>query len=360
MKMLSNLVERTRRKIAGTIQNPGLIMKMPRELFILFIMLGVVSLLPIFLHNNQVIMHILIMSLIWGVVVAAWDLILGFAGIFTFGQVAFFVIGAYTSGMLTTHLGISPWLGILIGGIVVGLIGVLIGLPCLRLKGTYIALVTFALHMILTPLFLSNVGRAMGTGGSLGLLHIPPLQLGGYTFSAFDKVPWFYVALAISFISLFAIYKIIYSSSGQAFAALRDSEPFAKSLGVDDFKYKLMVFGISAFLTGTIGAFYAHYVGVVSTNLLGLDTFLLLMVMIIIGGMGRFPGAVIGSFMVTFLNSFLRPTGQVRFIIFGAVVVVLVVLMPGGLMGVLFPIGRVGPIERFRRFTRQTFHKTTR
>lgn len=355
MKMLSNLVERTRSKIAGTIQNLGLIMKMPRELFILLIMLGVVSLLPIFLHNNLVIMHILIMSLIWGVVVAAWDLILGFAGIFTFGQVAFFVIGAYTSGMLTTHLGISPWLGILAGGITVGLAGILISLPCLRLKGPYIALVTFALHMILTPLFLSDVGRAIGTGGSLGLLYIPPLQLGGYTFSAFDKVPWFYVALAISFISLFAIYKIIYSSSGQAFAALRDSAPFAKSLGVDDFRYKLMVFGISAFLTGTIGAFYAHYVGVMSTKILGLDVFLLLMVMIIIGGMGRFPGAVIGSFIVTFLNYLLRPTEQIRFIIFGAVVVVLVVLMPGGLMGVLFPTARVGPAERFRRFIKQTF-----
>lgn len=335
MKMFSNLVERTSSKIAGTIRNPRLIMKMPRELSILFIMLGVVGLLPIFLHNNQVIMHILIMSLIWGVVAANWDFMMGFAGIFTFGQVAFFVIGAYTSGILTTYLGISPWLGILAGGITVGLAGVLIGLPCLRLKGTYIALVTFALHMILTPLFLSDVGRAMGTGGSLGLLHIPPLQLGGYTFTVFDKIPWFYVALAISFLSLFAIYKIIHSPSGLAFTALRDSEPLAKSAGIDDYRFKLMAFGISAFLTGIIGAFYVHYVGVASVGILGLDTFLLLMVMIIIGGMGRFPGAVMGSFMVTFLNFLLRPTDHIRFIIFGAMVVALVVLAPQGIMGTI-------------------------
>jgi len=355
MKMLSNLVEHTRSKIAGTIRNPGLIMKIPRELFILLIMLGIVGLLPIFLHNNLVIMHILIMCLIWGVVAAAWDLMLGFAGIFTFANVAFFAIGAYTSAMLTTHLGISPWLGILAGGITVGLVGILIGLPCLRLKGTYIALVTFAFHMILTPLFLSDVGRAIGTGGSLGLLSIPPLQLGGYTFSAFDKVPWFYVALAISFLSLFVIYKIIRSSSGLAFTALRDSQPLAESLGVDDFRYKLMVFGVSAFLIGIIGAFYAHYVGMVSTKILGLDLFLLLMVMIIIGGMGRFPGAVIGSFIVTFLNYFLRPTGEIRFIIFGAVVVTLVIIMPQGLMGILFPGRRLGTLERVSRFIRQTF-----
>ena len=355
MKMLSNFVERTSSKIAGTIRNPGLIMKMPRELFILFILLGVVSLLPIFLHDNLVIMHVLIMCLIWGVVAAAWDLMMGFAGIFTFGQVAFFAIGAYTSGMLTTHLGISPWLGILAGGITVGLAGILIGLPCLRLKGTYIALVTFALHMILTPLFLSDVGRAIGTGGSLGLLYIPSLQLGGYTFTAFDKVPWFYVALAISFLSLFAIYKVIHSPSGLAFTALRDSEPLAKSAGIDDYRYKLMVFGISAFLTGIIGAFYVHYVGVASVKILGLDLFLLLMVMIIIGGMGRFPGAVIGSFIVTFLNYLLRPTDHIRFIIFGAVVVVLVVLIPGGLMGTLFPTTGVGPADRFGHFIRQTF-----
>lgn len=330
-------------------------MKMPRELFTLLIMLGVVSLLPIFLHNNLVIMHVLIMCLIWGVVAAAWNLMLGFAGIFTFGNVAFFAIGAYTSGMLTTHLGISPWLGILAGGITVGLAGILIGLPCLRLKGTYIALVTFALHMILTPLFLSDVGRAMGTGGSLGLLYIPTLQLGGYTFTAFDKVPWFYVALAIAFLSLFAIYKIIHSSSGLAFTALRDAEPLAKSLGINEYKYKLIVFGFSAFLTGIIGAFYAHYVGVVSVGILGLDLFLLLMVMIIIGGMGRFPGAVIGSFIVTFLNYLLRPTEEIRFIIFGAMVVMLVVFMPGGLMGTLFPTTGVGRLERVSRFIRQTF-----
>ncbi len=171
----------------------------------------------------------------------------------------------------------------------------------------------------------------------------------------FDKVPWFYVALAISFLSLFAIYKIIHSPSGLAFTALRDAEPFAKSLGVDDFRYKLMAFGISAFLTGTIGAFYAHYVGVVSTQILGLDIFLLLMVMIIIGGMGRFPGAAIGAFIVIFLNYLLRPTEHIRFIIFGAMVVVLVVLLPGGLMGVLFPTGRVGPAERFRRLIRRSF-----
>jgi len=359
MKMLSSLVEHTRSKIAGTIRNPGLIMKMPRELFILLIMLGVVGLLPIFLHDNLVIMHILIMSLIWGVVAAAWDLMMGFAGIFTFGQVAFFAIGAYTSGMLTTHLGISPWLGILAGGITVGLAGILISLPCLRLKGTYIALVTFALHLILAPLFLSDLGRAIGTGGSLGLLYIPPLQLGGYTFSAFDKVPWFYVALAISFLSLFAIYKIIHSSSGLAFIALRDAEPLAKSAGIDDYKFKVIVFGVTSFFTGIIGAFYVHYVGIASVKILGLDVFLLLMVMIIIGGMGRFPGAVIGSFIVTFLNYLLRPTDHIRFIIFGAIVVVLVVLMPGGLMGVLFPTARVGPAERFRQLVRRSFGRRT-
>lgn len=293
------------------------------------------------------------MCLIWGAVAAAWDLIMGFAGIFTFGQVAFFVIGAYCSAMLTRTLGISPWLGIPGGGLITGVIGILVGLPCLRLKGAYIALVTFAVHMILEPFLKSDVGRAIGTGGPQGILSIPPLKLFGYTYSSLEPVPWFYTAFFISFVALFVIYKIIHSTWGLAFIGVRDSEAFARSIGINDFKYKLMVFGISAFLTGMIGAFYAHYVGMLSTRILGLDLFLILMVMLVLGGVGRFPGAVIGAFIAVFVGEWLRPLETYRLLIFGAMVVLLVIWMPHGITGLLFPIDGSGPIERFGRFVLQ-------
>ena len=333
-------------------------MTIRKDLGILIVFYLILSAFPIFLHGNLHVMNILILCFIWGVVAAAWDLIMGFAGIFTFGQVAFYVIGAYGSAILTRAFGISPWLGILAGGLITAIIGILVGLPCLKLKGSYIALVTFAVHMILEPFLKSNPGRAIGTGGPQGILSIPPLKLFGYTYNTLELVPWFYTVFFISFISLFIIYKIIHSNWGLAFIAVRDSEVFAKSIGINDFKYKLMVFGISSFLTGMIGAVYAHYVGMLSTRLLGLDLFLILMVMLVLGGMGRFPGAVIGAFIAIFISEELRPLETYRNVVFGAMVVLLVIFMPQGITGLLFPGDKAGPLDRLWRFLRVKQVKT--
>ena len=317
-------------------------MKLPRDLRILLIVYGVFSILPVFLHSNQAMMHILIMVMIWAIVASHWDLIMGYAGVFTFGNVAFYVIGAYASAMLTMQLGISPWLGILAGGVIAAGVGALISLPCLRLKGAYVALLTFAFHMILTPLINSDLGKAIGTGGNRGLLPIPSLSVGGYTFSSMEPVPWFYVTLGISLASLFVIYKIIHSHWGLAFTAVRDSETLAKSAGIDDYKFKVIVFGVTSFFTGVAGALYAHYIGVLSTRVLELDLFLLLMVMQVVGGMRIFPGALLGTIIITFANWGLRAVGVYRLVIFGAMVVTLVVLIPRGIMGAILHGGGNG------------------
>lgn len=326
-----------------------MIMKLTKDLKVLLLIYLILLLVPIFVHTDLYLMNILIMCLIWSVVAASWDLIMGFSGIFTFGQIAFFVIGAYSSAILTQTFDLSPWLGMPFGGVVAGLTGLLVGLPCLRLKGAYVALVTFAVHMILAPLLKSDLGRALGTGGSQGILTIKPLHFWGYSFSSMEPLPWFYTALFISLLCLLAVYRIIHSNWGLAFTAIRDAEPFAKSLGINGFKYKLVVFGITSFLTGIIGGFYAHYVGVLSTRILGLNLFLILMVMLVIGGLGRFPGAVIGAYLATFLSEWLRPMGNYRMLIFGGLVVLLVVYMPQGIAEILFPQDKPGPLERIRR-----------
>jgi branched-chain amino acid transport system permease protein len=325
----------------------GVIMKMRNDLMMLIGFYLLICTLPFFFHGNLHIMNILILCLIWGVVAAAWDLIMGFAGIFTFGQVAFYVIGAYGSAILTRTFGISPWIGIPAGGLITGIIGVLVGLPCLRLKGSYVALVTFAVHMILEPFLKSNPGRAIGTGGPQGILSIPPLKIFGYTYNTMELVPWYFTVVVFSFVSLYIIYKIIHSNWGLAFIAVRDSEVFANSIGINDFKYKLIVFGISSFLTGMIGGVYAHYVGMLSTRLLGLDLFLILMVMLVLGGMGRFPGALLGAFIAVFISEWLRPLETYRNVVFGAMVVLLVIFMPQGITGLLFPGDGKGILAKF-------------
>ena len=324
----------------------GLRMENKKDLKVLLVIFGLTGLLPIFFHQNLNIMNVLILCFIWGVVAASWDLIMGVAGIFTFGQVAFYVIGAYTSAILTRTFGISPWLGILAAGIITGFVGVLVALPCLRLKGSYIALVTFAVHMILEPFLKSNPGRAIGTGGPQGILSIPPLKLFNYTYDTMELVPWFYTVFIISLAAFLIIYKVIHSNWGLAFVAIRDSELFAASIGIDGFKYKLGVFGISSFLTGMIGAVYAHYVGMLSHRLLGLDLFLILMVMLVLGGIGRFPGALIGAFITVFLSEWLRPLETYRNVAFGALVVLMVIFMRQGIAGLLFPTGKISPLDR--------------
>ncbi|MGD9081345.1 MAG: branched-chain amino acid ABC transporter permease [Desulfobacterales bacterium] len=305
--------------------------QMRQELVVFLAMYLILLFLPVFLYKDAYVIGILITCMIWGAMASVWNFTMGYAGIFTFGQFGFFVVAAYTSGMVTKYLGISPWLGILLGGLMAAMVGVLIGLPCMKLKGAYIALITFALHLVVAPMI--KVADPLGTGGSTGLMSIPSLSLGAYTFSRTDLIPWYYAVFVISFLVLLIVYKIIFSSIGLGFIGLRDSEDFAKTLGINEYKYKLLVFGLSAFLTGIMGGFYAHYAGIISPRLLGLDIFLLVMLMLIIGGIGIFPGAFLGSFIIWFLNEFLRPLEAYRFLIFGAIVVVAIKLMPEGILG---------------------------
>ena len=128
----------------------------------------VMGIMPLFFGNTPYIMNILIMILIWAVVASCWDVIMGFAGIFSFGQVAFYVIGAYASAILSVSLDIPPVFAIMMAGVITGVLGVLVGLPCLKLAGPYIALVTFAVHMTLIPFLKGHLGRAIGSGGSQG------------------------------------------------------------------------------------------------------------------------------------------------------------------------------------------------
>jgi branched-chain amino acid transport system permease protein len=241
--------------------------------------------------------------------------------------------------MLTLYLGVSPYLGMLAGGGVALATGLIVGLICLRLRGIYVGMVTFAIHLVLPTLFIA--AAAIGTGGTYGLFGIPPLNVGAYVFSKLEMVPWYYAAMGMFAGFLFLIYKIINSPIGLAFVALRDSEPFAKRLGVNEYKYMVIVFGIAAFISGVAGGFYVHYMGVISPAIFRLEFFLFALVMVMLGGMGRFPGAAIGAFVVIFLNDAARGVGMARLTILGAIVVGVMLVLPGGLIGIPEAIARL-------------------
>ena len=308
-------------------------MSMKRMLTMMGAVYGAMALMPLFVGDVRFVMHILIMCLIWAVVASCWDVIMGFAGIFSFGQVAFFVIGAYASAIFAVNFNVPTVLAILLAGLLTAAMGVLVGLPCLKLAGPYVALVTFGVHMTLMPLLRGDIGIAIGSGGSVGILTIPPINIFGYTFSSANLVPTFYLTLILTIICSLIIMVVIKSYWGTAFLALKDSQEFAMSLGVSAFKYKLMVFALTSFLTGIVGAFYGHYIGMISTRMLELDLFCTLMVMLVVGGIGHFPGAILGAIITVTANELLAPLGSYRAVTMGALVVILVLALPNGVMG---------------------------
>ncbi len=293
----------------------------------------VMGVMPIFTGSADH-LNILVMILIWAVVASCWDVIMGFAGIFSFGQVAFYVIGAYASAILSVAHGVPPLLSIPLAGIITGIFGIIVGLPCLKLAGHYVALVTFALHMALVPFLRGPLGRAIGSGGAQGILTIPPIEIFGYSFSADTLVPFFYLTLFLTIIFTLVLVAAIKSYRGQAFLVIKDSEQFASSLGVCAYKYKLMVFALSSLISGFFGALFAHYVGMLSTHMLRMVVFTILMIMMVVGGIGRYPGVVIAAAITVTVNQLLAPLGMYRPQIMGAIVIVLVLILRGGIMGI--------------------------
>lgn len=299
----------------------------PLGLLLGTLLLGVLGL---FIESSYV-HHVLILCFIWTIVVVGWDLVLGYVGVFSFAQLVFFAGGAYLSAMLSIGLGIPPIAAMALAALLVGVMGLLVGLPCLRLRGEYVALFTFAVHLALPPLI--NQGRAIGTGGSTGLMGIPPVEILGYTMRTVDKLPWYFLTLAVAAAAVGLVYFVVLRGRpGRAFVALRDSEDFARALGVNDYVYKLLAFVLSAVVTGVAGALYAHYVGVVTPKILGNEFFLIAMLMLSIGGLGRFPGAILGAFIITIGNELLRDTGQYRLLLLGLGVVLVILLLPNGLV----------------------------
>lgn len=313
-------------------------MKAQRTLLVMVVLLAVYAVLPVVMSADAYSLNLLITAMIFGGLAISWDLLLGYAGVWTFGQIGFFVCGAYASAMLSYHAGVSPWLGLVAASAVGGLVSLLIGLPSLRFRGVHVAIVTLAFFMVLGPLL--SVGRAIGTGGSNGLLGLAPYSLMGYEFGYDSPLPWYFLALGLLAMCLAVAYVTINSRLGSGFIALRDSEALARSLGVDRYRASVLVMAISGAMAGLMGGFYAHFAGVVSPRLLGLDLFLLLWVMMMVGGVGRFPGAAIGALVVTFLDDSLRPFGTARTLVLGALVVLLVMLMPGGVMGAFEDVSR--------------------
>ena len=196
-------------------------------------------------------LHLIILFFIWGIVTQSWNLILGVGGIFSFAQVSFFVIGGLASGVVAQQFGVSPFLTIWLAPIAATIAALIIGLPSLRLRGPYVVLLTLAFAELVRNF--ATQGPKWLAGGGYGLRDVPKFGFENLLGPSTGKVVYFYIALFLFGITTYVIWRIFHSPIGMSFRALRDSETYATSRGVDPFRFKMLLFALSAFFTGLGG-----------------------------------------------------------------------------------------------------------
>lgn len=296
--------------------------------------------------NDSYMTFVMTMFLMWAIVAMNLNLLLGYAGVWFIAPGIFFGVGGYTAGWLSVNTELSPLAGILVGGIVAVISSLLIGLPSLRLKGIYIALFSIVFQLLIATIAVqTNPAIFFWTGGPYGVREIPDITLGSLTFRSLDGIPYFYLALAVFAISGFVIHKLLKSKPGMALTSMRDDETYASSMGISRFRYRLLAFMVASLFIGVAGGVFAHFFGAIGLNTFSVEFLIPLLVMVVIGGLGTFIGPIIGALVITMLNEYLVLLGPIRFIVFGLMIPIVLVLSPGGFASIQRLVRRnsVGP-----------------
>jgi branched-chain amino acid transport system permease protein len=281
--------------------------------------------------------HVLILVLFYAYLGAAWNVLGGYAGQFSFGHAAFFGIGAYTSTLLLARAGVSPWLGLWAGGLLAAGFGCFAGSLAFRygLRGPYFALVTLAFAEMLRLIAVNWAA----IGGPMGILI--PLPKGGdawWRLQFREKLPYYYVMLALVGLVLWLTHRLERSRLGYALAAIRENEDAAEASGVDTRSAKLAAMALSSFLTAIGGTFYAQYFSFIDPTLaFGVPVSVEILLRPIVGGPGTLAGPLLGSVVLTPLSELtrwlIRGRPGVDVMIYGALLVLVITFLPRGLVG---------------------------
>lgn len=290
--------------------------------------------LPAWVGNNAYLMLILSLSGIFVIASIGLDLLFGYSGQISIGQAAFYAVGAYTSAILTTKLGINVWLAMLAGGVLATVFAALVALPICKLVHMFLALVTIGIGE-LTHQAIINLPDL--TGSFTGVRAIPMPRIGDYVFNVSS---YYYIVLAVVVLSLLVKQRIVDSRIGRAFIAIRENTDAANAMGINVTYYKVVAFACSAAFTGIAGALYAHYIGFISPESFTLDQSVLFLTAVLCGGMGTFAGPIIGAVVITVINEAIQVLGSYQMLVYGIFIVVAVIYVPEGLVGVVKMIQR--------------------
>jgi len=274
--------------------------------------------------------------------VVGLNLLLGYAGQISLGHAAFFGLGAYTSGILTATCGVNPWLALLAGLVLSGSAAFLIGVPALKLRGYYLAMATLGFGIIVSIIL--NEAQPL-TGGPSGLPGIPPLTLAGFPLNTARRLyPLIWLAVGV-ILALSA--NLVDSRTGRALRALHDSEAAAASLGVDTARLKLKIFIWSALCASLAGSLYAHSLNFIAPASFGFMFSIKLVAMVVLGGMASIWGSLLGAGVLTLLPEVLTVFHDFEVVIFGAILMVVMIFLPRGLVRGLLDL------REFRRYKRK-------
>jgi branched-chain amino acid transport system permease protein len=312
-----------------------------------FVTIGAVAIGAPLLLTGGVIQNLAILALLYAVVASNWDLTLGYAGIFNFAHVAFFGVASYVSAISTVEFGVPIWWDFLIAVGIVGIMSGVTAILALRQRGIYVALVTFALTQLCVALVESQKDL---TGGAIGLVGIPDLQIGDFAFGN-DLRSYFYLAEGLLIVSTLVMRRLVTTDFGFSLVALRDFEDYAISRGIPAFRQRILAIVASSVFTSLAGSVYGHYLGVVSPDVFSFSLSTLLLSMVLIGGNATIYGPVVAAVILTFLTEELAGLGVIRYMIIAVLIVLTMRFLPGGLWSLGTPCRRWFGAFRQRRLT---------
>lgn len=298
----------------------------------LAIVVALLALAPV-LTTGSYIVAVLLLMLIYIILTTGLNLVTGFCGQFSFAQGAFFGIGAYTAGIMARDLHTGFWVHLPAGIILTGLCGLLLGIPALRLKGHFLAIVTIAFQTIV---YLGLVQWTSFTGGQNGLTVPPVGEIGlfGHTFfTVSDLRSNYWMILVFTAILVFVAARLVNSRLGREWVAVRDDEVLASAIGLNTTRAKLTAFVASASFAGAAGVMMAHYMGNITPDDYTIWISCTTVAMMIVGGRGSFYGPILGAVLLTLLPEMLGDYARYRMLFFGIILVLAIALLPEGIAG---------------------------
>ena len=291
---------------------------LPSRMIVLLFFLTLLT-LPL-ITNDPYLLRILILTSIFAIFAASWDLLSGFTGQMNFGHALFFGVGAYGAALLNQNLHLPPWASIPLGALVAVLAGLIIGIPCLRLRGTYLALTTLSFPIILMGIVFAVPAI---TGGELGISGIDRLVR--------SRVAQYYIAVLVMAVLVVVMWKITDSKIGIIFHAIREDEVAVRASGINTTLYKLIAFCLSGFFAGIAGGLYAHFMRIAGPSTLEVTMSFQVVIWSIFGGVVTIWGPVGAVFVLFPLLEFFRFWPELRILLFALVILLILLYMPQGL-----------------------------